>query len=146
VVSEVAVQVVDRYDGDSIYFELRGTIYEGLVIEGVSADEVLVDVVGTSDMVISIDDIGGTLLADHPDVGVKVKMLGDRTQGEKMLTGKIFAVYDDGVCKIEIHAVKFVDDTFERLDDRRIRFVAKDTDFEDGGYLTLEEFRDWIID
>ena len=25
---------------------------------------------------------------------------------------------------------------------RRIRFVHEDTDFEDGGYLTLEEFRD----
>ena len=141
---EVAVQVVDRYDGDSIYFELRGTVYEGLVIEGVSENEVLVEVVGSSDMVISIDDIGGTLLADHPDVGVKVKILGDRAQGEKMLTGKITAGYNDDVRKIEIHAIKFIDGRFERLDDRRIRFVHEDTDFEDGGYLTLEEFADLI--
>ena len=139
VVSEVAVQVVDRYDGDSIYFELRGTIYEGRVVEGVSADEVMVSVVGHSDMVINIDDIGGTLIAAHPDLGVKVMMLGDRTQGEKMLTGRIFAVYDDGVRKIEIHHIKFIDDTREILDDRRIRFVHEDTDFEDGGYLTREE-------
>ena len=141
---EVAVQVVDRYDGDSIYFELRGTVYEGLVIEGVSADEVLVEVAGSSDMVININDIGGTLLADHPDVGVKVKILGDRAQGEKMLTGKITAGYNDDVRKIEIHAIKFIDGRFERLDDRRIRFVHEDTDFEDGGYLTLEEFADLI--
>jgi hypothetical protein len=144
VVSEVAVQVVDRYDGDSIYFELRGTIYEGLVIEGVSADEVLVSVVGHSDMVINIDDIGGTLIADHPDLGVKVKMLGDRTQGEKSLTGKIFAVYNDGVRKIEIHHIQFIDGTRENPDPRRIRFVAKDTDFEDGGYMTIDEFADLI--
>ena len=97
VVSEV-VQVVDRYDGDSIYFELRGTIYEGRVIEGVSADEVLVSVAGTSDFLINIDDIGGTLIADHPDLGtVKVEILGDRAQGEKMLTGKITAGYNDDV-------------------------------------------------
>ena len=138
VVSEV-VQVVERYDGDSIYFELGGTIYEGRVIEGVSADEVLVSVAGTSDFLINIDDIGGTLIADHPDLGVKVMMLGER-EGEKIFHGKITGVYGDNTRKIELFSVEFVGGGGERLDVPRIRFVAKDTDFEDGGYLTREEF------
>ena len=144
VVTEVAVQVVDRYDGDSIYFELRGTVYEGLVIEGVSADEVLVSVVGHSDMVIDVDDISGTLIADHPDVGTAVVLLGNRDKGEETVMGKIEGGYTDGARKIKIFAVHFLDDTVKELDVPRIRFVHEDTDFKDGGYLTYEEFADLI--
>lgn len=136
------VQVVTHYDGDSIYFELDGTIYEGHVVEGVSADEVLVSVSDGSDMIINVNDIGGTVIADHPDLGVKVKLLGDRNKGERTLDGKIVDVYDDGVRKIEIFNVNFMDGGREFLDVPRIRFVDEDKDFEGGGFLTLEEFAD----
>ena len=69
-----------------------------------------------------------------------VMILGDRDQDENMLTGRIAGVYTDGMRKIEIFAVRFMDGTIVKLDVPRIRFVDKDTDFEEGGYLTLEEF------
>ncbi len=138
------VQVVTRYDGDDIYFELDGTFYEGRVVEGVSADEVLVNVSDGSDMIINVNDIGGTVIADHPDLGVKVKLLGEQGD-EANLTGRIVRGYDDGVRKIEIYKVQFRDGTAENLDVSRIRFVHEDADFENGGYLTLEEFGDRFL-
>lgn len=142
--TEETVQVVTQYDGESIYFKIGNTIYEGSVVEGVSADEVLVELVEGGTKVINVDHIGGTLIADHPDIGVKVKLLGDIDKGESTLTGKITAGYTDDTRKITIHLVEFMGGGFERLDMRPIRFVSKNTDFEDGGYLTLDEFKDWI--
>ena len=139
-VAEEKVQVVTRFDGDSIYFKHDDTIYEGRVVEGVSPDEVLVALADGGEKVIYVDHIGGTLIADHPDIGVRVKLLGDRDKGESTLTGDITAGYTDGMRKIEIIAVHFIDGGFERLDVRPIRFVHVNTDFEDGGYLTLAEF------
>ena len=136
------VQVVTHYDGDSIYFELGGTTYEGRVVEGVSADEVLVTLADGSDMVINVDRIGGTLIADHPDLGTRVVLLS-KQEGESTLSGDIVKVYGD-MRKIEITRVTFKDGTIEVLDVPRVRFVAEDTDFEEGGYLTLEEFAKWL--
>ena len=133
------VEVTDQYVGDNIYFKVGGTFHSGYVIEGVSADEVKVRLDDGSTETISVDSVRGTRRADHPDVGVEVVMLGEK-RNEKLLHGEIADVFDDGMRKIEIFAIKFLDGTFERLDSHRILFVHKDTDFEDGGYLTLEEF------
>ena len=137
-VVEVTETVVDRYDGDSIYFEQAGTIHEGRVVKGVSATEVLVRLADSSEMVIGVDHIAGTLLADHPDLGTSVIMLGDRDQGEKIIRGKIEGVYSDGMRKIELLTASLLDGTRVKLDGSR--FVDEDTDFEEGGYLTREEF------
>ena len=134
------VQVITRFDGERIYFEQGGTIYEGRVVEGVSATDVLVRVDdGGGDMVISAFDIKGTLIADHPDIGIEVVLRGDWDKGEKRLSGRIVTVYDNGVRKIKLLTVTLVDNTFEKLDVPRIRFVHEDTDYNDGGYLTLDE-------
>ena len=37
---EEVVEVTDRYVGESVYFVIDNTVYDGYVIEGVSADEV----------------------------------------------------------------------------------------------------------
>ena len=138
---EAVVEVTDRYVGDNVYFKIGDTIYGGKVVEGVSANEVKVRLDDRSDMVVSVDRIGGTLLADHSDVGVEVIMLG-RKQGEKKLYGKIVGVYDDGMRKIKVTRILFMDGRHELLDVPRIRFVHRDTEFENGGYLTREELAD----
>ena len=125
-------RVEDRYDGDSIIFEQGGTIYEGRVLEGVSEDEVLVRLTDGSDEVVNVNDIAGTLIEDHADIGTGVLMAGDR-EGEKMLGGEIVAVYDNGVRKIKLLYVEFMDGRLEHRDG--IRFVHEDE------YITLEEFR-----
>ena len=63
---ETTVQVIADYDGDSIYFELAGTTYEGRVVVGVSLNEVLVRLADGSEMTINVDHIAGTLIDDHP--------------------------------------------------------------------------------
>ena len=137
------MKVTEHYDGDNIYFEQGGIIYEGRVVEGVSADEVLVRLANGSEMVIAVDRIGGTLIAAHPDLETRVVMLGER-EGERTLIGKIAGVYTDDVRKINISTVTFVDGTIEKLDQPRIRLVHKNKDFEDGGYLTREEFKELL--
>ena len=137
---EPTVPVIDRFDGEDIYFKIGNTFYEGRVVEGVSIDEVLVDVTNSSDMIINIDRIGGTLIADHPDLEDidYVILLGNRNRGERVVRGPIIAVYSDGMRKIELLTASLLDGTRVRLDS--ILFVHEDTDFEDGGYLTREEF------
>ena len=142
-VTEVT-EVTDLYDGDIIYFKQAGIIYEGRVVKGVSATEVLVRLADSSEMVIGVAHIGGKRIAAHPDLEVVVTILGDRDQGEKLLTGRIAGVYTDGMRKIKIINIEFMDGRREVLDVPRIRLVHKDTDFEDGGYLTLDEFVDWL--
>ncbi len=66
-------------------------------------------------------------------------MLGNRNRGERVVRSRIIAVYSDGMRKIETFAVSFLDGRFENLDVPPL-FVHEDTDFEDGGYLTREEF------
>ena len=143
--TEPDVEVTDLYDGDSIIFAMGGVVYEGRVVKGVSEDEVLVRLTDGSEEVISVDNIDGTLIADHPDLETVVVLLGDRDQGEKTLHGKIGEVFNNGVRKIEISAITFVDNTIEKLDVRRIRFIHEDTEYLDGGYLTLDEFADRIF-
>ena len=138
------VHITDLYVGDSIYFEEGGTIYEGLVIDGVSNDEILVRLTDGSEEVINHKRIAGTLIADHPDLEVRVVLSGDRDQGEKTLTGDIIAVYDNGLRKIKIFNIDLIEGGREFLDPPRIRFVHEDTKYRDGGYLTLDEF-DWLI-
>ena len=138
-VTEVT-EVTDLYDGDIIYFKQAGIIYEGRVVKGVSATEVLVRLADSSEMVIGVAHIGGKRIAAHPDVGVRVVLLGDRNKNEKLLNGEIVAVFGDGMRKIEIFAVKFMDGTSVVLDVPHIRLVHKDTDYGDRGYMTLEEF------
>ena len=133
-----AVEVTDRYVGDNIYFKVGGTIYAGYVLEGVSANEVKVRLDDRSTMTISLDRVRGTRLADHPDLGTSVIMLGDRDQDEKIVRGKIEGVYSDGMRKIELLTASLLDGTRVKLDGSR--FVDEDVDFEEGGYLTLEEF------
>ena len=140
---KVKAPVITRYDGESIYFKIGNTIYEGSVVEGVSADEVLVELADGGEKVINVDRIGGTLIADHPDIGVRVKLLGDRDKGESILTGDIAASYSDDMRKIDIFRVKFIDGRLEHPDGL-IRFVSEHTEFEDGGFLTLDEFMDWL--
>ena len=135
-----AVEVTDQYVGDNIYFKVGGTFNEGYVVEGVSANEVKVRLDDRSTLTISLDRVRGTRLADHSDVEVRVVMLGDRNKNENILIGRIVDVFDDGMRKIKISSIEFMDGTIEKLDVGRIRFVHEDTDFEDGGYLTLEEF------
>ncbi len=139
-----AVEVVDRYDGASIYFTIGDIIYEGRVVEGVSANEVLVTLVDGSERVVNVDHIGGTLIADHPDLEAEVVLLADEQKGERMFAAVIVGVYDDGVRKIEFYAVHFLEGGSERLDTRRIVFVSKETAFEDGGYLTVDEYIKWF--
>ena len=57
-----------------------GTFNEGYVVEGVSANEVKVRLDDRSTLTISLDSVRGTRLADHSDVGVKVKLLGESRQ------------------------------------------------------------------
>ena len=133
------VEVPDRYDGESIYFEQGGTTFEGLVVKGVSIHEVLVRLADGSEMTINVDRIAGTLIADHPDIGTTVKLLS-KQKGELRLTGRIVAVYTGGMRKIRILNIYFVDGRREVLDVPCILFVHEDTDFKDGGYLTREEF------
>ena len=49
-----------------------------------------------------------------------------------------------GMRKIEISFVQYLDNTAEKLDVPRIRYVHEDTDFGEGGYLTIEEFAEWL--
>ena len=134
-----AVEVTDQYVGANIYFKVGGTFNEGYVVEGVSADEVKVRLDDRSTLTISVDSVRGARLADHSDVGVMVVILGEK-HNEETLTGEIVDVFDDGMRKLKMTAVQFRDGTAGKLDVPRIRFVDEDTDFEDGGYLTLEEF------
>ena len=136
-----AEEVTDQYVGDNIYFKIGGTIHEGKVVEGVSADEVKVRLDDGSTQTISLDSVGGTRLADHPDVGVEVILLGVK-HNEETLTGKIVNVFDDGMRKLKMTAVQFRDGTAGKLDVPRIRLVHKDTDFKDGGYLTRDEYKE----
>ena len=140
VVTPTETEVVEVTVGDSIYFEQGGTIYEGRVVEDVSATEVRVRLDNGSDMVVNVDRIAGTLIADHSELDSKVIMRGER-EGEVNLSGTIVGVYSNGVRKIEIHTVIFEDGTHEVLDVPRIRFVHEDTEYEEGGYLTQGEFR-----
>ena len=136
-------RVEDRYDGDSIIVEQGGTIYEGRVLEGVSEDEVLVRLTDGSDEVVNVNDIAGTLIEDHADLQTPVMLLSGR-EGENLLRGKIVAVYDNGVRKIEMTRVTFMDGSAKKLDGTRIRFVHEDTEFGDGGYWTLDEWARFI--
>ena len=136
-VTEVT-EVTEVYDGDIIYFKQGGIIYEGRVVEGVSADEVLVTLADGSEMVIAVDRIGGKRIADHPDIGTVVLMQGDRDQGEKIVRGEIKGVYTDGMRKIDLLTASLLDGTRVKLDGSRL--VHENKDFEDGGYLTREEF------
>ncbi len=141
---EAVVEVTDRYVGDSVYFKIGDTFHAGAVLEGVSADEVKVRLDDRSEKVVSIDRIRGTLLADHADIGVVVKLLGDRNKGESTLNGEIVGVYDDGMRKIEIFSISHLGGGGERLDVYRIRFAHRDTDYARGGYLTLDEFARFV--
>ena len=139
-------QVIARFDGEHIIFEQGGTIYEGRVVEGVSEDEVRVRLVDGSEKVVGVNDIAGTLIADHPDIGIEVVLDGDQDKGEQLLTGKIVKGYSNGYRKIEIFKVQFLDGRVKVLEVSRIRFVHEDTSFlEDGGYMTLEEFEEFMI-
>ena len=144
---ETTVPVISDYDGDSIYFKQGGTIYEGRVVEGVSADEVLVRFADGSEMVVDVDLIAGTWITRHPDVGTKVVMLGERA-GESTLDGEVVKVFSDGVRKIKIVIVTFVNKRFEWLEVPRIRYSLEAQDKDDflkgGGYLPAEEFAEWI--
>lgn len=135
--------VNEEYNGESIYFKIGDTFQSGEVIEGVSETEVRVRLDDGSEKVIHVDRIGGTLHNNHPDVGVEVIVWewGDPNKGESTLTGVIKGVYTDGMRKIEIYLIGFIDGENEWPDPPLIRFVHVDTDFEDGGYLTLAEFR-----
>ena len=135
-----AEEVTDQYVGDNIYFKIDGTFNEGYVVEGVSANEVKVRLDDRSTLTISLDRVRGTRIADHSDVGVTVILLGDRNKNEKTLSGIIVDVFDDGMRKIRIYVIQFTDGRPSKRGLSLIRFVHEDTDFEDGGYITLEEF------
>ena len=140
-VTEVT-EVTDLYDGDIIYFKQAGIIYEGRVVKGVSATEVLVRLADSSERVIGVAHIGGKRIAAHLDLGTVVLMLGDRDQGEKIIRGEIEEVYSDGMRKIELLTASLLDGTRVKLDGSRL--VHEDTDFEDGGYLTVEEYKELL--
>ena len=80
-----AEEVTDQYVGDNIYFKIDGTFNEGYVVEGVSANEVKVRLDDRSTLIISLDRVRGTRLADHSDVGVEVVTAG-RSKQEREIT------------------------------------------------------------
>lgn len=138
------VEVTNRYVGEDVYFEMDGSFLEGYVVKGVSANEVLVRLADSSEMTINLDSIKGTRLDDHPDLNTRVVLLGDQDKGEFSLGGDITAVYDDGTRKIKLFMVRYTDGNLTDLDTERTRFVHKDADFEEGGYLTVEDYEKWL--
>ena len=137
---EVEFPKTDRYVGENIIYSQGGSVYEGRVVKGVSEDEILVRLTNGSEEVIRVARVGGTLIPDHADIGTEVVMLGDRDKDEDIFLGEIAAVYDSDVRKIRIHSVFTVQNKKKKLDVPRIHFVHEDTDIEDGGYITSEEF------
>ena len=143
-VPEPTVSVIDIFDGKNIYFELSGITYEGRVVEGVSADEVLVRVTAGhftgSDMIINVDRIGGTLLADQPEIDTEVLVLIEYALpeadvddlGVRDMVAIITAVYSNGMCKLRLLGTHDAKGKWVRL--TGIYFVHEDTDFESGGY------------
>ena len=143
--TEKVGEITNSYEGDDIYFEVDGIFYEGRVTAHVSSDEIHVLLDDHSKMVISIEQMGARLIADHPDVGVEV-VLDNNQDGETLQHGSILAVYGNGVHKIKIDKVTLVDGEISDLDPPRIRYVHEDASFiEDGGYMTLEEFKEFMI-
>ncbi len=143
--TEEVGDIANSYEGDNIYFEVDGIFYEGLVTTHVSADEIHVLLDNGNKMVIGIGQVGGRLITDHPDIGVEVVLDGDQ-DGEVLQYGSIIAGYGNGRRKIEIDKVKLVDGEIADLDLHRIRYVHEDKSFiEEGGYLTLEEFNEFMI-
>ena len=67
-------------------------------------------------------------------------LLDDENENVKTFTGEIVDVFDDGMRKIKILGFTHVDNSFFVLDGLLIFFVDEDTDFVDGGYLTVDEF------
>ena len=112
VVVEPTVRVNENFDGESIYFELGGTTYEGRVVEGVSADEVRVSLADGNEKVINVDRIAGTLLDDAPDIGRWVVMWGGelgitffgagKQRARSEMWGQIVSAYSDGMRKIRL--------------------------------------------
>ena len=58
-------EITNSYEGDDVYFEVDGIFYEGHVTAHVSADEIHVLLDDHSTMVISIEQMGASLI-DHP--------------------------------------------------------------------------------
>ena len=129
------VEITNSYEGDDIYFEVDGIFYEGHVTAHVSADEIHVLLDDHSKMVISIEQMGASLIADHPDVGVEVVLQSDR-DGEILQYGSILAGYGNGTRKIKIDKVELVDGEIADLDPPRILYVHEDAGFLEGGVAT----------
>ena len=136
--------VTNRYVGENVYFQMDGSFLEGYVVEGISADELSIRLADGSETTISIDEVKGTLLGDHPDLGTRVVVLGNREKGEFSLGGDITACYNDGMRKIKLFIVRYTDGSLTDLDTERIRFAHKNADFEEGGYLTVEKYEKWL--
>ena len=144
--------VIDRYNSASIYFKIGDTFYERRVVEGVSADEVLVRLADGSEMTINVDRIGGTLLADQPDIGSEVFLLPEKVIPDDLpdpevdgkldstLIATMEAVYSNGMRKLKLLGVWIdVGGRIRFFDTPGIYFVHEDTKFQDGGYVTREE-------
>lgn len=132
-----AVEVTDRYDDERIYFTIGANFYTGYVVEGVSETEVLVLLDDRTEMIISLDRIGGAQIDDHPDINADVAMAGE-LKDENQLLGVIVDVFTDGVRKIVIYGVIPVNGPSKVLDRRRTRFVHEDLDYEKGGYRIIK--------
>lgn len=98
---------VTEYDGKNILFEQGSTLYEGYVVKGVSATEVLVLLEDRSEKTLHVDRIRGTEIADHPDTK-ETKLFytympwGDSEIDVRPVGGYITGVYSDGTRKISI--------------------------------------------
>ena len=110
---------VTEYDGKNILFEQGSTLYEGYVIKGVSATEVLVLLEDRSEKTLHVDRIRGTEIADHPDTKKAdsdlfddwfctiipwddAKPWRDSRIGRIYAAGPISRVYSDGTRRISI--------------------------------------------
>ena len=98
---------VTEYDGKNILFEQGSTLYEGYVVKGVSATEVLVLLEDRSEKTLHVDRIRGTEIADHPDTKEESRFYtiipwADAKIGWVRASGPIIAVYSDGARKISI--------------------------------------------
>ena len=86
------------------------------------------------------DLVDTTLIADHPDLGIEVVLQDDQGRVDRVLLGEIIGVDINGMRKIEIHTVLFMDNERKVLDVPLIRSVDEETEYGEGGYLTLDEF------
>ena len=108
---------ITEYDGENILFEQGNTLYEGYVVKGVSATQVLVLLEDRSEKTIHVDRIRGREIPNHSSLGsvlpsgkisdVFITLIpwDDAEDGWTRAAGMITGVYTDGTRKITIFRI-----------------------------------------